>query len=106
MPIAFGHISREGEAGQFYVFTLSAADRAPAKVAKVRASIERGEMDHDAFLQGHGIHQRRFIYGSAIILLGIAFRNGGLPFASTTDALHALLGVEKLSAKRRREASE
>ena len=41
----------------------------------------------------------RTAYGTAIMLLGKAFRDGSLPFDGTKDALNALLGSEKASAK-------
>jgi hypothetical protein len=74
-------------------------DRA-AKVA------ENGEIErHDIYIKRYGINQTRLVYGNAIILLGCAFRDGGLSFASTEDALHALLGVKKRPPKPKKKSA-
>jgi hypothetical protein len=54
---------------------------------------------HQRYARYYGINQQRDIYGSAIMLLGKAFRDGGLPFETTKDALDALLGSKKTPAK-------
>jgi hypothetical protein len=52
----------------------------------------------------YGISQRRSTYGTAIMLLGKAFRDGGLPFETTEDALDALLESKKVPAKSKKVA--
>jgi hypothetical protein len=39
------------------------------------------------YLMLQGVHQYRSAYGNSILLLGRAFREGGLPFETTRDAL-------------------
>jgi hypothetical protein len=57
---------------------------------------------HERYAQYYGILQRRSFYGSAIMLLGKAFRDGGLPFKSAKDAIDALTG-KKVATKSRRK---
>jgi hypothetical protein len=59
---------------------------------------------HERYAQYYGIRQDRKITGTAIMLLGKAFRDNGLPFKTTRDALDALLGIEKAPTKARKRA--
>jgi hypothetical protein len=52
----------------------------------------------------YGIKQRRDVFGSAIMLLGKAFRDDGLPFETTKDALDALLGSKKALVESKKSA--
>jgi hypothetical protein len=47
----------------------------------------------------YGVDQRRNVFGVAIMLLGKAFRDGGLPFETTKEAVGALLGSKTAPAK-------
>ena len=58
--------------------------------ASLRSQVEQRE-PHEVYLRRYGIHQDREIYGNVIMLLGKAFREGGLPFGSAQDALDDLL---------------
>jgi hypothetical protein len=58
---------------------------------------------HQLFAHLFGIRQRREVTGSAIMLMGKAFRDGGLPFDTTSEALDALLGTKKTPAKNKRK---
>jgi hypothetical protein len=55
---------------------------------------------HQRYARYYGINQQRDIYGSAIMLLGKAFRDNGLPFDTTKDALDALLGLKPAKSKK------
>jgi len=66
---------------------------------------EQPEMPrHQRWARSYGVHQRRNIYGSAIMLLGKAFRDGGLPFETTRDAIKALL-MNKAPAKSKKKVA-
>jgi hypothetical protein len=45
------------------------------------------------YVRYYGVFQKRDVYGVAIMLLGKAFRDGGLPFETTKEAVGALLGL-------------
>lgn len=53
----------------------------------------------------YGVSQQRSVFGSAIMLLGKAFRDGGLPFETTRDAIEALVGYKKASSKSKEKAA-
>ena len=81
-PIPRAGISRMGEIGPRYAWPAhSSAELAEfaAEAARVNEKFESGE-SHDLYIKRSGIHQRRMVYGIAIILLGLAFRDNGLPF--------------------------
>jgi hypothetical protein len=59
---------------------------------------ERDEPDYRTYARFYGVSQERMAFGSAIILLGKAFRDNGLPFETTVDALNAML-ANKAPAK-------
>jgi hypothetical protein len=70
---------------------------APSK----KSGPEQPEMPrHQRWARYYGVRQRRNIYGSAIMLLGKAFRDNGLPFETTRDALKALLGSKPAKSKK------
>jgi hypothetical protein len=60
---------------------------------------------HRRYVRYYGVFQRRDVYGAAIILLGKAFRDDGLPFETTEDALDALLGLKKAPAKSKKRTA-
>jgi hypothetical protein len=56
------------------------------------ASLLKERPRHERYAGYYGIIQKREVYGSAIMLLGRAFREDGLNFASTREALNDFLG--------------
>jgi hypothetical protein len=68
------------------------------------ASVESNYVEttpHERYARYYGIFQRRDIYGAAIMLLGKAFRDNGLPFKTTDHAMDDLLGLKKAQAKKK-----
>lgn len=57
------------------------------------------EPRHKRYARHYGISWRRTAYGSAIMLLGKAFQDEGLPFGTTRDAIDSLLGSQKRPTK-------
>jgi hypothetical protein len=72
---------------------------APASKAKPSQAYDQVEAHHKRDARHYGMHQSRDVPGSAIMLLGKAFRDNGLPFETTEEALDALLGSKKAPAK-------
>jgi hypothetical protein len=63
---------------------------------------ERPELlPHRKYARFYGMIQDRSIYGSSIMLLGKAFRDDGLDFETTSEALDSLLGERKSSKKKK-----
>lgn len=61
---------------------------------------------HVRYAWSYGIQQKRHVTGTAIMLLGKAFRDGGLPFDSTRDALADLYGMApKAKPKSKKKAA-
>jgi hypothetical protein len=59
---------------------------------------------HKRYARYFGIRQERNVTGSAIMLLGKAFRDDGLPFETTDEALDALLGAQKAPTRAKKRA--
>ena len=94
MPLARASIGRQKEIANYY------SRHAGQGAASLRSQVEQRE-PHEVYLRRYGIHQDREIYGNVIMLLGKAFREGGLPFGSAQDALDDLLGVKKAKSKKK-----
>jgi hypothetical protein len=92
MPLARASIGRKDEIDVYYRFGIET----PIPPIK--------EPEPDLYLRIYGIQHDRTIYGNAIMLLGKAFRDGGLPFGSTPEALDALLGTKKPPVKSKKVA--
>ena len=73
-----------------------------ARASAVAAYIEMPVRERRA--RYYGIRQKRSVYGSSIMLLGKAFRDDGLNFDTTQQALDALLGVKKGKSKKKAAA--
>jgi hypothetical protein len=72
-----GHIGRAGSEGY----------APPPRVSKATKDLPL----HIRYSAWFGIMQKREATGTALMLLGYAFRDGGLDFAKTTDALKSFL---------------
>jgi hypothetical protein len=91
------HIRRRGES---VVGSANYSRDRPSPVkALEKPSASAEQPRYKLYSRVYGIHQRRDAPGTAIMLLGGAFRDGGLPFETTQDALDALLGTKRLPAK-------
>src|SRR6266700_4556589 len=81
MPYVSASIGRIGTAG-------SARYRFHEPTSKPQAQKREPKLEkHDLYFKFYGIQQRRSVYGSAIMLLGRAFREGGLSFGTTREAM-------------------
>jgi hypothetical protein len=96
VPRMLAHIGRVGELG-------SARYVIPVRTATEQPSSEN-EPVYKFFLHRFGIKQDRVISGTAIMLLGMAFRGDGLPFKTPKAAMDALLGTKKAPAKSKKGA--
>jgi hypothetical protein len=78
----------------------------PAQSVKPEKGPTEPRPHHIRYAWFFGIRQRREVMGTAIMLLGKAFRDGGLPFGSTRDALADLYGTTtKAKAKSKKKAA-
>jgi hypothetical protein len=59
---------------------------------------------HERYASVFGLRQRRDAYGTAIILLGKAFRDDGLDFETPRDAMYALLCIKKATKSKKKAA--
>jgi hypothetical protein len=77
----------------------------PKPTAPSRDKPSEGYVEpHKRFASYYGVRQKRNASGTAIMLLGKAFRDNGLPFRTTEEALDALLGSKKAPAKSKKSA--
>lgn len=76
----------------------SARYRIPLKASAEPAQERVRPPPHEMYARRYGIIQKRDLGGTAIMLLGKAFRENGLPFKTTEQAIDALLGVPKKQA--------
>jgi hypothetical protein len=91
-----GHIGKNGQKSASY------RNWPPAQAGNVKAGSKHPELPrHIRYARYFGIHQDRMAYGSSIMLLGKAFREDGLDFESTRDALASLLGGQKPTKKKK-----
>ena len=60
---------------------------------------------YQMYMHAYGVRQRRAATGSAIILLGKAFREDGLDFETPREAMDDLMGVKKPANKSKKKAA-
>jgi hypothetical protein len=77
------------------------ATKAPSKSPEPSSEPPR----YKRYAKYYGISQRRSVYGTAIMLLGKAFRDDGLPFETTRDAIDALAGSKQALTKSKGKAA-
>jgi hypothetical protein len=70
-----------------------------------KTELEKTEPVHKKYSRHVGIHQTRVITGATIMLVGKAFRDDGLQYRTADDALNALYGQKKASAKSKKKAA-
>jgi hypothetical protein len=79
--------------------------RRPTKASSKARETSAEPPRYKRYARYYGISQRRSVFGSAIMLLGKAFRDDGLPFETTRDAIDALVGSKKVSSKSKEKAA-
>jgi hypothetical protein len=97
-------ISKTGTYGGSYSYERKLhqpSTRAPSKAREPSPELPR----YKRYARYFGVSQRRSVFGTAIMLLGKAFRDNGLPFETTRDAIDALVGSKKAPSKSKRKAA-
>jgi hypothetical protein len=97
-------IGKIGAHGGSYSYERGLPSRSSKTTLKARDTSPE-QPRYKRYARHYGISQRRSVFGSAIMLLGKAFRDGELPFETTRDAIDALVGSKKVPSKSKRKTA-
>jgi hypothetical protein len=96
----------EAKIGHMAQVSSSVAYRKPVKISAEASREYINVPKHERYARLYGLLQTRHVYGPAIMLLGRAFRENGLNFETTKEAIADLLGDKPTKKSKNQRAAQ